>query len=109
MLTNATILRIDRAPTVGLDNSRTYVEGASTDLRCSWQDPKTGRKWIIGAAIADANAVLYVPGDREADFQLDGRVLIQVDREAATRIYTVLAAKPMVGLGLSNTEVYLKG
>ena len=108
MLTNATITRIDGAPAVLPDNSRVYTEGASTSVRCSWQDPKTGRKWILGAAVSDANAVLYVEGNQSAVFALEGRALIQVDGESSARLYLVLAVSPQVGLSMTNTEVYLK-
>ena len=108
MLTNATIIRIDAAPAVLLDNSRVYSEGASTSVRCSWQDPKSGRKWILGATVADANAALYVQGNQTAAFELEGRALIQVDGESDPRLYLVLAVSPQVGLSMTNTEVYLQ-
>jgi hypothetical protein len=108
MLTNATILRIDAAAAKGPDGTETWTEGSAVSIRCSWQRPRTGQKWIEGAAIADAAAVLYVGGNRSGAIESNGRVLVRVDGESADRLYTVLAVEPAVG-GLSNTEVYLKG
>lgn len=87
IIANATITRIDAPPTIGVDGSRTYVEGASTSIRCCWQDPKTGRKWILGAAVEDATAALYLDGNQAAMFPMESRVVVQVDGESGTRMY----------------------
>ena len=108
VITNATIIRID---TLGAyDQSiaaRPLVAGAAITLRCSWQDPKSGRKWVLGAAVKDATAVLYLDGNQESLFTIEGQVVVLVDGETTARTYKVLGTSPQIGLGLDNTEVYL--
>ena len=106
MLTNATILRIDTPGTPAGNGVVPLVTGAAISTRCSWQDPKSGRKWILGATVSDATAVLYVEGNVAV---VPGSVAtLRVDGEVADRQYLVVAVSPQVGLSMTNTEVYLK-
>ena len=110
MLTNATILRIDGAPAVLPDGSVVYVVGASTDVRCSWQQPNYRRMFAVGVALTEVSAVVYLAENQASLYPLTGRVLLRVDGETnKSRLYEIVASVPQVGLGMSSTEVYLKG
>lgn len=106
MLTNATILRIDTPGIPAGNGVAALVTGPAIATRASWQDPKSGRKWILGATVSDATAVLYVEGNLAV--APESIVTIRVDGESADRAYLVLYAAPQVGMSMVNTEIYLK-
>ena len=88
------------------DGVATLVVGPAIAVEASWQDPKSGRKWILGATVSDATAVLYVEGNLPV--ASESVATIRVDGESADRSYLVLYAAPQVGLSMTNTEIYLK-
>jgi len=113
MLTNATITRIDAPATRTALGGENWTPGSTIALRCSWQRPRASQRQTLGAAIAEASAVIYVPGNVVATVRTGGRVVVRVDLESSDRTYRVLASEPAVGPGgtagrLTNTEVYVQ-
>lgn len=107
MLTNGTITRIDAAPMQGPDGSCAFIEGAATEVRCAIDQPRTGQKWIVGAAIREASAVIYIQGVA-GPITVGGRVVVRVDGESADRLYEVLHLVSHSKGSLTHHEVYCR-
>lgn len=108
MLTNGTLLRIDVPGLEAGDGSYPLVEGTSMSLRVAVDQPKTGQKWILGAVVKEATAVMYVRSTASLGIVPKGRVLVAKDTEAAGVLYTVLHVIDQVNKGTSHLEVYLR-
>jgi hypothetical protein len=116
MITNANLTRIDAPPTVAMDNSRTWVEGDSIAVRVAVDQPTTGQKWIVGAEIKEATAVMYVEKRGGQDSlnsgilspSSGGRAVLMLDGDTVATMYQVLSVINRRKGSVSHDEVYLK-
>lgn len=104
MLTNATITRIDSVGTPSPTGAMSYTEGALIACRCCLDEPRTGQKWIIGATIKEATAVVYV---QEQVVQPGMRMVVAADGESDV-VYLVLHVVRRIHGGVTHCECYLK-
>lgn len=109
MLTNAAIKRIDVAGEPDVANQRTYTEGSAIDHRVAVDDPMTSQKWVPGAEVKDATAVVYLKAEATAPAIRKGdRLLVRIDTEAADRpLLQVYKVNDRILRGVSHQEIYL--
>lgn len=111
MITNATILRIDRASAGGPTGEIVYTRGDSIEVDC-FSAPYDEQKYRLGATIKDASDTIYASIDDllEVEDALNegDRVLVRFDEETASVLMQVLAFRTNRHGSVSHFELFTK-
>lgn len=112
MLTNATILRIDRQTGHGADGKPVHATGDATFARCAVDAVSQRQRHTLGAVIQDADMVCYAAIDPAT--QSGDMLLIRIDGRAQASLCQVITITDRVapanatGGGNSHLEIFLR-
>lgn len=119
MLTNATLLRIDR-PTATAGGDFVFAAGPDLAVRCCLTDPTQVQRWTIDDAQLDATDVAYLDRGAVLDaaeaagaasgvvLLVNARLTVQPDGEQTPTVYQTRGVKDRVGGTLSHFELILR-
>lgn len=105
-LSNAKLQRIDAPGPATTGGDVAYVNGSAIDVDCVLDEPTSNQKYLLGAVISSATAVLYVHGTG-LTIEKGYRVVVRLEDEAAVT-YRVIYKRNRVKDSVSHWELFLQ-